>query len=26
MIKDPSVQKEIQDLVLIRNDIQTAGV
>lgn len=26
MIRDPSVQKEIQDLVLIRNDIQTAGV
>jgi len=26
MVKDPSVQKEIQDLVLIRNDIQSAGV
>ena len=26
MVRDPSVQKEIQDLVLIRNDIQTAGV
>lgn len=26
MVKDPTVQKEIQDLVLIRNDIQIAGV
>ena len=25
MTKDPDVQREIQDLVLIRNDIQTAG-
>jgi len=25
MVNDPSVQKEIQDLVLIRNDIQAAG-
>ena len=26
MVRDPSVHQEIQDLVLIRNDIQTAGV
>jgi type IV pilus assembly protein PilW len=26
MVRDPSIQREIQDLVLIRNDIQIAGV
>lgn len=25
MVRDPSIQREIQDLVLIRNDIQSAG-
>jgi len=26
MVKDPSIQREVQDLILIRNDIQIAGV